>query len=312
MRKKVKNMNKISDVTRRHIADEMSIQKIWYCGNLSEPDFLSRLYDLKSLKSEDYRYDNAYDDIYQHTVNNSDWDNDWIYSDPRINLSHCDDKTYLNFLANTVHPRVRTNTDAVSQLVEIYNKNLANDGFEMIQTGAISGYPVYEGIEKSMDINQLNTKKTEIKKFLNTDYVNKKIGIMTNAVNTDTDLAIGAAKELLETTCKSILKQKGVLIDKNWSLSRIIKETSNTLDFTPKNVDDAEKAKNSILQILSGISSIVQGVTELRNSYGTGHGKDADFKGLETKYAKLLVNVVSDIVLLYLSINGETAELVEL
>jgi hypothetical protein len=52
-------------------------------------------------------------------------------------------------------------------------------------------------------------------------------------------------------------------------------------------------------------------VTELRNAYGTGHGKDADFKGLETKYAKLLVGVVSEIVIIFLATNGETAELVE-
>ncbi|MDR3188767.1 MAG: abortive infection family protein [Prevotellaceae bacterium] len=305
-------MSKISDVTRRHIADEMSIHKIWYCGNLTELDFLSRLYNLKSFKSMDYRYNNAYDDIYQHTVNNNDWSDDWIYSDPRINLSYCDDETYLKFLENTVHPRVRSNSDEVVQLIKIYNKNLANDGFEIVQTNQISSYPVYEGRAKSIEANQLAAKKVEIKKFLDTEYVNNKIKLMQDAVNKDTDLAIGTAKEFLETTCQSILKQKGVVIDKNWSLSRIVKETSNILDFTPKNIDDAEKAKKSIIQILSGISSIVQGVAELRNSYGTGHGKDADFKGLEPKYANLLVSVVSDIVLLYLSTNGETAELVEL
>lgn len=304
--------NRISDITRRHIADEMSIHKIWYCGNLSEPDFLSRLFDLKKIKSRDYRYGNAYDDIYQHTVNNNDWSDDWIYSDTRINLSYCDDEIYLKFLANTIHPRVRSTSDEVAQLVEIYNRNLANDGFEIIQTDTISGYPVYEGHVKSIDTNQLVTKKVEIKKFLDTKYVSDKITLMFDTVSKNTDVAIGTAKELLETTCKSILKQKGITIDNNWTLPRLVKETHNNLDFTPKNVADAEKAKTSILQILGGISSVVQGVSELRNSYGTGHGKYVDFQGLETKYAKLLVGVVSEIVLLYLSTNDKTAELVEL
>jgi hypothetical protein len=33
--------NRITDVTRQHIADEMTIGKIWYHGNQTEPDFLA-------------------------------------------------------------------------------------------------------------------------------------------------------------------------------------------------------------------------------------------------------------------------------
>lgn len=83
------------------------------------------------------------------------------------------------------------------------------------------------------------------------------------------------------------------------------------MDFTPKEADDPEKADKAIRQILGGITSIVHGVAELRNGYGTGHGKDANFKGLEIKYAKLFVGVVSEIAILYLATNGETAELIE-
>lgn len=303
--------NKITDVTRRHIADEMTIGKIWYHGNQTEPDFLARLFDLKGLPSRDYRYTNAYDDIYQHMVNNNDWEVDWIYSDPRINLSHCDDEIYLKFLAMTVHPRVRTNSDEVSRLIEIFNKHLNADGFEVAQTDEISGNPVFSGRLKAIGQAHLDAKKVEIKKYFNTAYVNGKINTMTDAIHKDTDLAIGTAKELLETTCKSILRQKRVELNLDWTLPQLIKATTNSLDFTPKEASDPEKAEKAIKQILGGIASIVKGVGELRNDYGTGHGKDADFKGLEIKYAKLLVGVVSEIAILYLATNGETAELIE-
>jgi len=303
--------NRITDVTRRHIADEMTIGKIWYHGNQTEPDFLARLFDLKILPSRDSRYTNAYDDIYQHMVNNNDWEIDWIYSDPRINLSHCDDETFLRFLAMTVHPRVRTNSEEVTKLIEIYNKHLNADGFEIAQTDEISGKPVFTGRQKSIGQAHLTAKKVEIKRYLNTVYVNSKINTMTDAIHKDTDLAIGTAKELLETTCKSILRQKNETINSDWTLPQLLKATTNSLNFTPKEASDPEKAEKAIKQILGGISSIVQGVGELRNGYGTGHGKDADFKGLEIKYAKLLVGVVSEIAILYLATNGETAELIE-
>lgn len=311
MNRHIKQQNKITDITRRQIADEMSLNDLWYHGNSTEPDFLARLFDLKKMPSKDYRYSNAYDDIYQHMVNNTDWDSDWLYNDPRINLSYCDDDTYLRFLALTLHPRVRTDESQIHKLMEIYNKHLDNDGFEVIQTDEISGKPIFACRQKVVGQAGLLAKKIEIKKYLNTEYVNSKIDIMNDAVRKDTDIAIGTAKELLETTCKSILKQKAVMVDANWTLPQLLRATTNALDFTPKEVANPENAERSIKQILGGISSIVHGVSELRNSYGTGHGKDADFKTLEAKYAKLLVAVVSEIVILYLSINGEAAELVE-
>lgn len=304
--------NKITSVTRQHIADQMQLDKLWYHGRLNEPNFLARIFDLKSMQSKDNRYDNAYDDIHQHMVNNTDWDYDWVYTDPRINLLHCEDEIYLKFLSETLHPLVRASEEELNKLLEIYNKNLAADSFEIIQTNEISGRPIFSGTQKVIGQAHFAAKKAEIKKYLNTAYVNSKINIMNNAVNNDTDVAIGTAKELLETACKSILKQKGITPDPNWALPKLIKETSNSLDFKPKEADDPNKAEQSIKQVLGGISSIVQGVTELRNAYGTGHGKDADFKGLETKYAKLLVGVVSEIVIIFLSTNGETTELEEL
>lgn len=303
--------NRITNVTRQHIADEVLIAKLWYHGKQTEPDFLARLFDLKSLPSRDSRYDNAYDDIYQHMVNNTDWDYNWIYTDPRINLLHCDDDTYLKFLSTTLHPIVRTNQEEVAKLLEIYNKHLNADGFEISQTDEISGKPVFNGRLKVIGHAHLSAKKTEIKKYLNTAYVNGKVNTMNDSIHKDTDLAIGTAKELLETTCKSILKQKGVAIETDWTLPQLLKATSSTLDFTPKEAADPDKAEKAIRQILGGITSIVHGVAELRNGYGTGHGKDADFKGLEIKYAKLFVGVVSEIAILYLATNGETAELIE-
>jgi hypothetical protein len=298
--------NKIKEKTRQNIATATVINKIYYCGKMNEPDFLSRLFDLTKLPSRDYRYHNAYDDINKHTVYNDDYSENWIYTDPRINLLHCPDELYLKFLSETVHPIVRSDANEIAKLIEIYNSNLSADGFEIIQSSEISKIPVYSGQQKNLGDAHISAQKVEIKKYLNTEYVNNKIRTMTEAINKDTDLAIGTAKELLETTCKSILKQKNVETNPNWTLPQLIKQTSQNVDLEPKNVADTEKAQKSILQILSGISSIVQGVTELRNSYGTGHGKDADFKGLEIKYAKLVVGAVSEIVIFYLAANGET------
>jgi len=302
---------KITTITRRNIADELLISKLWYHGRLDEPDFLNRLFDLKSLPSRDYRYDNAYDDIWKHMVMNDDWEPNWVFTDTRFNLMHCDDKTFLKFLSETLHPAVRDDEDEILKIQEIYNRNLEPDGYEIIQTSEISGKPVFSGREIIIGQGHLISKKTEIIKYLNTQYVKNKINLMTEAVASDTDLAIGTAKELIETVCKSILKQISVDYNKDWNIGKLIKETNNVLDLSPKFADNSDEAERSIKQILGGISSVVQGISELRNAYGTGHGKDAEFIGLEPKYAKLIVGAVAEIAIFYLATNGENTELVE-
>ncbi|GGN13928.1 hypothetical protein GCM10010967_57690 [Dyadobacter beijingensis] len=301
--------NKITTVTRTSIADALTVGKLWYSGRLKEADFLNRIYDLSAMPSTDYRpeYNNAYKDVYQHAdMNFGDWEPDWVFTDVRFNLMHCDDETYLKFLTETLNPNVRPDINDTNKVVGIYNKYLQPDGFQFYQTGELSGRPVFSWTRDGISQTRLVAKAVEIRKYIDTDYVNKKIEQMNKAIPNDTDVAIGTGKELLEIICKSILKQKNVDIDKGWTLQQLIKHTTNILDFKPKEADQPDAAERSIKQVLGGIATIVQGVTELRNAYGSGHGKDAEFKGLESKYAKLYVGVVAEIAIIYLATNGET------
>lgn len=306
--------NMITVKIRQAIADEMQMAGLSYSGKLEEPAFLNKIFDLKHLpcSRRESRFDNAYDDIYQHTVlNPGDYPDDWIYTDSRINLLHVDDETYLKFLSQTLHPLVRSDETSIEQLLRIYNTKLNEVDIEMAKVDEQCGKPIYSHIDKSSVKATLGAKKLHIKKYLDTAYVNGKIDLMNSAVNNSTDLAIGTAKDLLETACKSILKQKGIIYERSWDLNRLVRETTNQLDFKPNLADDPAAAERSIEKILRGLVNTLHGVAELRNAYGTGHGKHADFIGLEPMYARLVVGIVAEIVTLLLSVNGEKAELEE-
>ena len=75
--------------------DALIREKVDWSGRISESDFLSRLFDLESIPSNDRRHANIASDIWQHRVNNLDWDDYWVFSDSRINLIHCDDGVFL-------------------------------------------------------------------------------------------------------------------------------------------------------------------------------------------------------------------------
>ncbi|MFH0965956.1 MAG: hypothetical protein V2A58_18305 [Planctomycetota bacterium] len=136
--------NEISEVARRAIIDFLSTSRIHWAGRLSEDSFLARIYDLTSMPSTDRRMSNAAGDIWQHRVNNpQDWEDDWVFYDSRFNLLHAPDEQFLQFLCETVHPVVQPDTDQARELVAAYNRELAADGWSLVEAKWISGRPVF-------------------------------------------------------------------------------------------------------------------------------------------------------------------------
>lgn len=138
-------MNQITEVTRRNIFDAMTMENVNWAGRLGEVQFLSRLFDLKALPSTDHRFGDASRDIWQHRVNNYDWESDWVFFDPRFNLMHCEDEVFLRFLCETIHPVVRSNAEEVQKILNLYNSLLRIDGFELSEYTKISGMSVFKG-----------------------------------------------------------------------------------------------------------------------------------------------------------------------
>ena len=136
-------MSEITEITRRAIADIFAIGNISWAGRFNDDEFLARLYDLTSLPSTDGRFSNAAGDIFQHCVRNNDWSPDWVFYDRRFNVLHETDERFLRFLCETVHPVVRTDGNEAKTLVEAFNKELAGDGWQIVEVKQISSRPVF-------------------------------------------------------------------------------------------------------------------------------------------------------------------------
>ncbi|GAA3138800.1 hypothetical protein GCM10010486_00930 [Nonomuraea roseoviolacea subsp. carminata] len=132
----------ITDVTRRRLADGLAQMRIQWSGTLDEVHFLSRLYELDTLPSYDSRFTTASRDIAQHRLLNLDWDDDWIFEDPRFGLAN-GDEPLLAFLAEMLHPAVRIDRSEAEALRAFLNGILIHDGYELIQVDTISGSPIF-------------------------------------------------------------------------------------------------------------------------------------------------------------------------
>ena len=72
-------------------------------------------------------------------------------------------------------------------------------------------------------------------------------------------------------------------------MTRLVDETFKLFGIMPKQISDDVKGAKSIKQVLGNLKAIAQGISELRNLYGNGHGKSSSFTGLEPRHASLAV-----------------------
>ena len=130
----------------------------------------------------------------------------------------------------------------------------------------------------------------------NSRYIAIQIDRMEHAAESDPALAIGTAKELIETCCKSILEERGKPIEGTPDIPTLTKATLKELDLVPENISEASRGKDTIKRILSNLATIGNGLAELRGLYGTGHGKSGNSVGLQPRHAKLAVGAAATLV----------------
>jgi hypothetical protein len=116
---------------------------------------------------------------------------------------------------------------------------------------------------------------------------------MQDSVEADPSLAIGTAKELIETCCKTILAERGQEISGTPDIPTLTKATFKQLNLVPEGIPNSARGAEVIKRILSNLSTVGHGLAELRGLYGTGHGQHAAASGLTSRHAKLAVGAAS-------------------
>jgi hypothetical protein len=179
-------------------------------------------------------------------------------------------------------PPIGWNVENAARVFASLTKWIERDGFEY-RNGILSPVGVATQIA---EVRSLASK-------FDAPALHRQIDRMEDAVEDDPALAIGTAKELVETTCKTILSDRGVACDDKWDINELIKETRRVLDLLPDDIPNAAKGAEAIRRLLSNLGAIAQGLSELRNLYGTGHGKHGSAKGLSCRHARLAVGAAS-------------------
>ena len=128
-----------------------------------------------------------------------------------------------------------------------------------------------------------------LKEQFSSEYLNAQINTMLSMTESNPTEVIGKAKELIESCCKTILDSREIVWDKNWDVGQLTGETLKTLKLMPKDIPEDAPAATEMRALLGNLRAIATNAAALRNHYGSGHGKSADYKGLSPRHAKLAV-----------------------
>lgn len=219
----------------------------------------------------------------------------------------CEDESLLAFLCETLHPVVRHDEEEVKSYAATINQHLVRDGLELYAASYISGRPIYAAREHSQVHVSGIADAHKVAIALQSTHVMAQITRMQTMEN-DPALAIGTAKEFVESICKNILSERKVDFTGNENLPQLVRATMKALDLIQES-----DSKDAIRQALGSLSSLVHGLAELRGQIGSGHGHHPTTPAPPSILARLAVGAATTLgVFLYEAHCGAPSKQVDL
>ncbi len=177
---------------------------------------------------------------------------------------------------------------------------------EMNEQLRMDGYSYQNGTILSVTAAARLTDTKALAHKFDRQHIIEQLQRIESSIDSDPALAVGTAKELVESCFKTILVGRGLGYSKTDDLPKLSKNTFKALKLLPDDIPDSAKGVETIRRVLSNMSTIVQGLAELRGLYGTGHGRDGRARGISPRHARLAVGAASTLVMFLFETDSET------
>ena len=164
------------------------------------------------------------------------------------------------------------------QCLSHFHQSLRRDGYQVDeQTGQIT--PV--GPQLSIE---------SIARLADPSAIREGFERIRRAISDDPALAVGSAKELIESTAKVVLTERAQPFDDKSDLPKLARAAQLSLGLDPSTRSGPDSS-DGVRRILGAVTTIANVLAELRNrGLGTGHGPATARVGLGSRHAHLAVN----------------------
>lgn len=168
------------------------------------------------------------------------------------------------------------------------------DGYEIYPVEYKTGVVIYKWRELGDTSYIIGDQLRSIEEIFDSEYINAQLRVMSDSIVTAPYQAISKAKELVESCVKTILDEHNKTYCPSADVNRLVKDACECIGLSKsKAIPSEDEIMN---KIVGGLNIITQGLSELRNQYGDGHGKPADYEQLDPEYAELAVKAAAGIV----------------
>jgi hypothetical protein len=128
-------------------------------------------------------------------------------------------------------------------------------------------------------------------------HIEEQVKSIELAVVENPGLAFDLAKTLVESVCRAVLGERSIAFSEDDDLPKLFKTARQSLPFLPPTASNEGEVRKSLAQTLSGLSTAVQGICELRNQCGfASHGSGGPRPAMEAVQALLAAEAADTIV----------------
>ena len=166
-----------------------------------------------------------------------------------------------------------------SEAVDPFWRRLGQDGYQRDQApGRIVPTGVRQAIASLKSVNDPSA-------------IRELLYLMSRSADYDPPLAVGSAKEIIESTAKVVLTERGRSWREAADLPELVRDAEIALQLHPTTSPSGPDGSDGVRKILGAVTTIAGGLAELRNrGHGTGHGPVSARVGLRPRHAHLAVN----------------------
>lgn len=128
-------------------------------------------------------------------------------------------------------------------------------------------------------------------------HIEEQVKAIERAVTENPSLTFDLAKTVVESTCKTILKERKITFDAGDNLPKLFKTVVMNLPMLPVAASAEIEARRSLAQTMNGLHTALHGVCELRNMHGfASHGKEESHPPLGSIQALLAAQTADTII----------------
>ena len=129
-------------------------------------------------------------------------------------------------------------------------------------------------------------------------HIQKQVETLERSLPHDPGTAVSFCRTIIETTCKTILTDRNIPVEKKWKAPKLWAEAQKCLNLGQHENGDYDKRLNTASKkVVDGLTGIIEGVVTIRNDYGlAAHGPDAYAPMLDESYALILARATDAVV----------------